>query len=48
MTALQSAITSLGEAQLLTRQNSALADTLLSRSCLSLALAARRVAMQAR
>ena len=46
--ALQAAVTSLGDAQLATRQNSTLSDTLLSRSCLSLALAARRVAMQAR
>lgn len=46
--ALQSAITALGEAQLGTRQHSALAQTLLSRSCLSLALAARRVSVQNR
>ena len=46
--ALQSAITSLGEAQLGTRQNAALARTLLSRSCLSLSLAARRVSVQSR
>lgn len=48
MTALQSAITSLGEAQLGTRQNTALAQTILSRSCLSLSLAARRVSVQNR
>lgn len=48
ISALQSAITSLGESQLGTRQNSALADTILSRTCLSLALAARRVALHAR
>lgn len=48
ITALQLAITSLGDAQLGTRQNAALADTMLSRICLSLALGARRVAMQAR
>ena len=47
-TALQSAITSLGEAQLGTRQNAAIAQTLLSRSCLSLSLAARRVSVQSR
>jgi len=46
--ALQSAITSLGEAQLGTRQNAAIAQTLLSRSCLSLSLAARRVSIQSR
>ena len=48
ITALQAAITSLGEAHLSTRQNASLADTILSRCCLSLALAARRVAMQPR